>query len=209
MSKRKIKRIIIIIVVIAAFIMGIKLITNKGGEGKHRLEDLYKELSENQYLFEWQQNDKNKTIMAKKDNKTIIDNYSGKNHTTTIIKDNNTYFVLHDREEYYVYEQNNVEENILTDELAKITKQPFATGQEKVKGKKYSYEEYSGSTMFITSTTLDKNNEEIRTRFYFDKDDNLIYIQTLKGATQELLKVKLEKDVEDSMFDIPSNYAEN
>ena len=147
--------------------------------------------------------------MAKKGEKTIIDTYSGKDRTTTIIKDNNTYLILHDREEYYVYEQNNVEENILTDELKEITQKTFTTGEEKVKGKKYSYEEYSGSTMFITSSTLDTNTEEIKTRFYFDKDDNLVYIQTIKGATQELLKIRLEKEVDDSVFEIPSHYAEN
>ena len=49
--------------------------------------------------------------MAKKGDKTIIDDYTEESHTTTIVKDNNTYLVLHDREEYYVYEQNNVEQN--------------------------------------------------------------------------------------------------
>ena len=60
----------------------------------------------------------------------------------------------------------------------------------------------------MISNTLDEN-EEIKTRFYFDKDDNLVYIQTIKGVTQELLKIRLEKEVDDSIFEIPSNYAEN
>ena len=52
--------------------------------------------------------------MAKKADKTIIDQYSKdsetkiESHTTTLVKDNNTYLILHDRKEYYVYEQNNV-----------------------------------------------------------------------------------------------------
>ena len=63
--------------------------------------------------------------------------------------------------------------------------------------------------MFMISSTLDVNEEDIKTRFYFDNKDNLVYIRTIKGATQELLKIKIEKEVDDSIFEIPSNYAEN
>ena len=42
-----------------------------------------------------------------------------------------------------------------------------------------------------------------------DENDNLTYIKTIKGSYQELLKIKVEKQVEDSLFEIPSNYAEN
>ena len=150
-----------------------------------------------------------KIIMAQKDGKTIIDQYSENSHTTTIIKDNNTYLVLHDREEYYVYEQNNVEQSILTEGLKEIVDKEFIVDTEKVSGKKYLYEEYAGSTMFMLSNTLDISEEEIKTRFYFDNDDNLVYVRTIKGVNQELVKIKIEKEVDDSIFEIPSNYAEN
>ena len=156
-----------------------------------------------------EQNNDNKTIMAKKEDKTIIDQYSKNNHSTTIVKDNNTYLVLHDREEYYIYEQNNIEQSILTDGLEEIVNKEFTTGTDKVKGKRYTYEEYAGSTMFMISSTLDINEEDIRTRFYFDNNNNLVYIQTIKGAKQELLKINIEKEVDDSIFEIPSTYAEN
>ena len=38
--------------------------------------------------------------------------------------------------------------------------------------KKYSYEEYNGSTMFMITNTLELNEADIKTRFYFDNDDN-------------------------------------
>ena len=63
--------------------------------------------------------------------------------------------------------------------------------------------------MFMISTTLDANEEDIKTRFYFDNDNNLVYIRTINGATQELLEIKIEKEVDDSIFEIPSKYAEN
>jgi len=210
MKKKKIKKIIIaVLVIIVLAVVTIKIASNKKQDVK-MLENLYNELNTSQtYLFEMQENDENKTIMAKKGDKTIIDDYTEDSHTTTIVKDNNTYLVLHDREEYYVYEQNNVEQSILTDGLQEVTNKEFVTGTEKVKGKKYSYEEYQGSTMFMNTSSLDINEEDIRTRFYFDKDNNLVYIRTIKGVNQELLKINIQKEVDDSIFEVPSHYAEN
>jgi len=206
MKKKKIKKIIIaVLVIIVLAVVTIKIASNKKQDVK-MLENLYNELNTSQtYLFEMQENDENKTIMAKKGDKTIIDDYTEDSHTTTIVKDNNTYLVLHDREEYYVYEQNNVEQSILTDGLQEVTNKEFVTGTEKVKGKKYSYEEYQGSTMFMNTSSLDINEEDIRTRFYFDKDNNLVYIRTIKGVNQELLKINIQKEVDDSIFEVPSH----
>ena len=193
MRKKKIRKIIItIIIIVVAVLLISKIMTNKKEDVK-RLANLYEKLNTSQtYLVEMEQNDDNKTIMAKKADKTIIDQYTKNNHTTTIVKDNNTYLVLHDREEYYIYEQNNVEQNILTDGLKEVISKEFVIGEQKVKGKKYQYEEYTGSTMFMISGTLGSGDEEIKTRFYFDKDDNLIYIQTIKGVNQELLKINIQ-----------------
>jgi len=207
--KKKIKLIIAILIIVAIFIIIIKNMGNESEQTK-KLAQLYEELNANQtYLFEMKQNDENKTVMAKKEEKTLIDLYVKDSHTTTLVKDNNTYLVLHDREEYYIYEQNNVEQNILTDGLGEVVTKDFASGTDKVKGKKYYYEEYNGSTIFMISSTLDANASDIKTRFYFDKEDKLVYIQTINGAKQELLQIKLEKEVDDSIFEIPSNYAEN
>ena len=208
-KKKKIKLVVLILVIIAIVIVISKVAGNKKVDIK-RLSNLYQELNTSQtYLFDMEKDSDNKTIMAKKGDKTIIDNTSAESHSTTIVKDNNTYLVLHDREEYYVYEQNNVEQTILTDGIGEIVNKEFKTGTEKVKGKKYFYEEYAGSTMFMSENTSNISEEEIKTRFYFDNNDDLVYIKTIKGSYQELLKIKVEKQVEDSLFEIPSNYAEN
>lgn len=210
MKKKNAIRLIIVILIVIAVVIVISKITANKDTDTQRLAQLYNDLNTTQtYLFEMEQSDNNKTIMAKKGDKTIIDQYSQDSHATTIVKDNNTYLVLHDREEYYIYENNNVEQSILTDGLSEIVGKEFTTGTEKVNGEKYSYEEYAGSTMFMISNSLDVNEEEIKTRFYFDDDNNLVYITTIKGTTQELLKIKIEKEVDDSIFEIPSTYAEN
>ena len=216
MKKNKRIFFIVVILIIIGIIFGIiKLVGNK--EDKiQKLAKIYEELNNNQtYLFEMEQNSNNKTIMAKKGNETIIDQYSKdskskvESHTTTLVKDNNTYLILHDREEYYVYQQNNVEQNILTDGIKDVIDREYTTGEEKVRGKKYKYEEYNGSTMFMITNTLELDESSIKTRFYFDNSGKLTYIKTIYGEDSELLKVKLENNVDDSLFEIPSNYAEN
>ena len=63
--------------------------------------------------------------------------------------------------------------------------------------------------MFMITNTLELNEADIKTRFYFDKNGDLTYIKTIYGEEEELLKVSLEKNVDDSIFEIPSDYAEN
>ena len=215
---RKNKRIPLIVVILVIIVIAFcifKLVGNKEDRSQ-KLAKIYEELNNNQtYLFEMEQNSSNKTIMAKKDDETIIDQYSKdsesktESHTTTLVKDNNTYLILHDRQEYYVYQQNNVEQNILTDGIKEVVDKEYTTGEEKVRGKKYKYEEYSGSTMFMITNTLELDESSIKTRFYFDNNGNLTYIKTIYGEDSELLKVKLENNVDDSLFEIPANYAEN
>ena len=216
MKKNKRIFLIVIVILIIAIIFGIVKIVNKNSPKEQRLSKIYQDLEDSQtYLFEIEKNNNNKTIMAKKGDKTIIDQYTKnsetnvENHTTTLVKDNNTYLILHDRKEYYVYTENNVEQTIVTDGLKEIISKSYTTGTEYIKGKKYSYEEYDGSSMFMISNLININDTNVKTRFYFDSKNNLTYIKTILDNKQELLKVTLEKDVKDSIFEIPSDYAEN
>ena len=216
MKKNKGINLILVILVIIGIIFVISKIINNKSSDEQKLAKIYENLKGSQsYCFQMERNNNNKIIMAQKGDKTIIDQYSkeGENstqsHTTTLIKDNNTYLILHDRKEYYVYEENNVDQTILTDGIKEIMNKEFTRGNEKVRGKKYDYEEYNGSSMFMVSNTLNINENEVKTKFYFDKDDNLVYIKTIDGDDNELIKISLSKDVDDSIFEIPSDYAEN
>lgn len=211
MKKRKVIILAIIaILIIIGVVTGIVLIKkSKENDNEKKLSKIYEDLISSQtYTFTMEQNNKNKTIMTKTEDKTAIDQYLENNHTTTIVKDGNTYLLLHDREEYYVYKNNNIEQSILTDGLNEILNKEAIKGIEKVNGKKYSYEEYEGSTIFMISNTLNLD-DEIKTRFYFDKKGDLIYIKTVYGENEELLKVELTNQVDTKIFEIPSNYAEN
>ena len=205
MKKNKRISLIAVILVIIGIIFIISKIINSKSSDEQKLAKIYEDLKSSQsYYFQMERNSNNKIIMAQKGDKTIIDQYSKEgedsvqSHTTTLIKDNNTYLILHDRKEYYVYEENNVDQTILIDGIKEIMSKDFTRGNEKVRGKKYDYEEYNGSSMFMVSNTLN-----------FDKNDNLVYIKTINGDDNELLKISLTKDVDDAMFEIPSDYAEN
>ena len=49
--------------------------------------------------------------------------------------------------------------------------------------------------------------ENTNTRFYFDGDD-LKYIQTIMEDQSELIRVEVSYDVDDTIFEIPSDFEE-
>lgn len=214
-KNKRINLIVIILVIIGIIFFVSKIVGNKNSKVQE-LAKVYNKLNSSQvYQFKWEQNDNNKTIIIKDGDKTLIDQYSKdedsatQNHTKTLIKENSTYLILPDRKEYYIYEGNNVDQTFLIDGIKEIMGKEYTKGTEKVKGKKYKYEEYSGSTMFLLSNSLNLDENDVKTRFYFDSKDNLVYIKTIYGDKHELLKVSLTNDIDSSVFEIPADYAEN
>ena len=214
-KNKRINLIVIILVIIGIIFFVSKIVGNKNSKVQE-LAKVYNKLNSSQaYQFKWEQNDNNKTIIIKDGDKTLIDQYSKEedsatqNHTKTLIKENSTYLILPDRKEYYIYEGNNVDQTFLIDGIKEIMVKEYTKGTEKVKGKKYKYEEYSGSTMFLLSNSLNLDENDVKTRFYFDSKDNLVYIKTIYGDKHELLKVSLTNDIDSSVFEIPADYAEN
>ena len=61
----------------------------------------------------------------------------------------------------------------------------------------------------MISNTPQLDEDGVKTRIYFDKNSNIAYIKTIFGDQSELLKVKLTYDADDSLFEIPADYAEN
>lgn len=210
MKKRKVIVIIsIIVLIVIALIIAIISINNKKDDVS-KLKPIFEKINScSEYIFTAEKNDEEKTIMAKKGNQTLIDQYFSGVHRTTLVKDNTTCYILHDREEYYIYENSNIEQTILEDAIADLLQRTYITGTEKIFGKKYDYEEYNGSSAFLLTNLRDVNEENIKTKLYFDKNDNLKYIKTIYGENEEeLLNIDIQYEVEDSMFEIPSNYAE-
>lgn len=119
-----------------------------------------------------------------------------------MFKDNTTYLVAHDQKIYMKTEGR--DESILPeedetflskDELEALKTQEYKTGKESIDGKEYDYEEYYDS------------ENEITERYYFDGNE-LKHVKSIDSDGEEqIMKVlKLSSEVDDSVFDIPSDY---
>ena len=97
---------------------------------------------------------------------------------------------------------------MIESELEELKEIEHENGKEKIKNKTYSYEEYDSITTFCMMDTSDlEEDQEVKTRFYFD-GDKLVYIKTIIGDKQELLKVDISDNVDNNLFEIPSDYKE-
>ena len=218
MNKKKIVLIISIIVVLAiAIIIGV-IISNQSKKSK--LSNIYEKMVENDtYTFtRYDLEEKNKIITSRKKDKTLIDMYNSGEHLSTLILEGDTYLIFHENEEYFVYANNNKDEELLTSELAEIAKLEYTEGKEKIYGKSYKYEEYQGVSNFLIYAENNMDINTIKTRFYF-KGKEIVYLKTIyetvneetgeRKQVEELQNIKVEYEVQDSIFEIPENYAEN
>ena len=211
--KKKIRiPIIPIILIIIAIIIIIVLINKNQKKGNEQLlQEEYNKLNSMQsYQFTKEKDSKNKTTVAKDGNKTAIDSYADGKHTTTIINENKTYYIIHDKEEYYIYNSTNIENSIVIDWIKDVVGKEHTSGEEKVRGRKLKYEEYTGATMFAETTSLDIDESKTKTRFYFDKNKDLVYIKTIyENGTEELQKIEITQEINSKLFEVPATYAEN
>jgi hypothetical protein len=210
-KKIRIPIIPIILVIIAIIIIVVVINKNSKTSEEQLLQGEYDKLNSMQsYQFTKEKDSKNKTIVAKDGDKTAIDSYADGQHTTTVIKDNKTYYILHDKEEYYIYNSTNIENSIVIDWIKDVIGKEHTNGEEKVRGRKLKYEEYTGSTMFSETTSLDIDESKTKTRFYFDKNKDLVYIKTIyENGTEELQKIEITQETNSKLFEIPATYAEN
>ena len=104
----------------------------------------------------------------------------------------------------------NIENSIVIDWIKDVIGKEHTNGEEKVRGRKLKYEEYTGSTMFSETTSLDIDESKTKTRFYFDKNKDLVYIKTIyENGTEELQKIEITQETNSKLFEIPATYAEN
>ena len=202
------KKILISCLVIICLIVGIIffIIFNK----ESNISKVYKTLMNSQeYSFIMQQDDNHKIIMAKKGDNLCIDMYEEEDHNTTLIKDGQTYFIEHLEHTYYQYDSSDdIESNVVTEALKNIVvnKPEYKTGTEVINGKKYKYEEYENFSAFLM-TISDINEENIKTRFYFDNNGNLVYIKTISENQEELLNIEILYNANNNLFEIPNDYS--
>lgn len=214
-STSKIKKIILIsaiAVIVLVLISGLIWYFNSkenNGEDVLRLNQFYETLkSKDSYSLTTTLDDNNKMYYATQDNKAYIKTIYEGTESEFIIKDGNTHLIMDDVETYYTYNNNETDLDKVELELKSIKDMEHENGKEKIDNKTYRYEEYKFLTTFVMMDTSEiSENEEAKTRFYFD-GDKLVYIKTIIGEKQELLKVELSYNVDNNLFEIPSNYKE-
>ena len=173
-----------------------------------RLSKVYEKMNDKlTYSFEATLDNENKMAIKRKNTQARKDLTLEGELTTQIIKDGNTYLLQEDTKKYYEYLNNELE---LT-ELATIiqdlinNQEPTKT-QEELDGDKYECEEYKGTSYFwLEPIEQNINEEETTIKFYF-KGNNLKYIKTKINDKEELLQINIEYNVDDSEFEIPSEY---
>ena len=172
--KKRIIRVVIPIILIIAIIIAIIIVKNNKKTEIHLLSEVYNQLNGiTSYQFQKEKDMNNKTIVVKDGNNAVIDNYTSGTHTTTVIKDNATTYITHEKEEYYIYNNTNIDVNVVESWLADVVNREYTTGEEKIRGKKYYYEEYQGTTLFTDTNVLNDDESQVKTRFYFGQYSRL------------------------------------
>ena len=210
---RKNKMIIILIIVsivILASAVGIyftaKSKTTNDEIGK--LNNYYEKLKNtSSYSFTSWLDDQNNVKYSKNNNESYNETtYQGKN-TKYIVKNGNTYLVKDSEKVYYTYENNETDLYAIEMQIADIKENEASSGKEKIEGKQYKYEEFKGIFNFYIGN-INANDDNTKTRFYFD-GDNLAYIKTIVDEnTEQLLKIEFSETVDNKLFNIPTNYKE-
>lgn len=210
-QKKKILIILIVIILIIACCGGIALYmtqTDTKNENYFGVQKLYEELkSKESYSFITTLDNNNKMYYAKQQNKAYIENIYDGSESKFIIKDGNSYLMMDDSKTYYTYKNNEIDLNKIESSLEEIKDTEHEKGKEKIENKTYTYEEYNTVTKFVMMDNSENEGQEIKTKFYFD-GNKLEYIKTIVGNKQELLKVDISDDVDNNLFEIPSEYKE-
>ena len=208
-KKKKIILISIISVIIVLIILGIAVIVigNNKKEDTSKVINLYNTLKgKEEYSFFMKSNEDNEIYYAKKDGRAYIrTNYKG-NIIENIIKDGNTYLLNKEDKCYYTYRNNEIDLNKIELNLKELDGVENTKGKEKIDGKNYEYEEYKKVIPLTMLDTTD-NFEGYSMRFYF-KEQDLKYIKTFKDDKKELLKIEILDNVDNKLFEIPSNFEE-
>lgn len=139
------------------------------------------------------------TIATKGEN-IYMDVNAVSQHATVMYKDGTTYLISHDDKACVTMkgkDEGTLDEDmtlISKEDLKDIETQECTKGKETIDGTEYDYEEF-------------KDNEgNTAERYYFSNND-LKYIKSIGLLEESLMKViKLSSEVDDSLFNIPTDY---
>lgn len=217
MSKKAVVISIIIALIIILVVIGIIFNGQHGGNKtadneqlkSTKTSQLYNKILEAKAMtFTKTLDDNNKTFIAIKDDKAYKEITTNGNVQKYIVKDGNTYYLDETNEKYYRYQSNDTILTEIREQFEGLNNRDVSEGKEKLEGKNYNYEEFSGYQDFLINYDLAVNDLELaKTKLYYD-GGSLNYIKTIVGDSEELLKIDISyKSVKDEFFDIPLNYS--
>lgn len=180
--------------------------SNSATSEESKVAKLYDELtSKGKYNFNVTLDDNNKVIYAKDNEVAYKDSFSKGKESRFITTGGNAY-LLNDSEKIAYRYQNNTGDLVKMEaQLKKTEGLQATTGKEKINNKNYDYEEYQVETEFLFDSSKVTNDNDVKTRFYFN-GDNLVYVKTIAGDYEELSQVDINYKVDESLFELPSNY---
>ena len=151
-------------------------------------------------------NDENQLVIARKENKAYVEVVDEGEKNTYIVDNNNTTVLVDRTKKYYTYENNNTYLTKVTNNMRQLLKQDYVSGMEKIDNKEYYYEEYAQSYPFLINYKATIDDSKTKTRLYFE-GNNLKYIKTYIGDIEQLLKVEMSYNIDNSVsFEIPKEY---
>lgn len=213
------KKIIIISIIAILLIIAVALViifsSNKSNSTKiqeqdtgiSRIKEICSKLEENPaYTFKTMLNDENQLVIARKENKAYVEVVDEGEKNTYIVDNNNTTVLVDRTKKYYTYENNNTYLTKVTNNMRQLLKQDYVSGMEKIDNKEYYYEEYAQSYPFLINYKATIDESKTKTRLYFE-GNNLKYIKTYIGDIEQLLKVEMSYNIDNSVsFEIPKEY---
>ena len=212
-SKKNIVLIVISIILLAIVIGAIVLVIknkNTNNQENTLTSKLCKKISEtNEISYTRMIDENNKITVIVKGDKAYKEVISDGNTTKYIVKNGNTFYLDDGEKKYYKYENNDEILTEVKEQFKNLNLSGLKVGKESINGKNYKYEEIQQCQDFLFDENLSVNNlEYANTRLYY-KNENLSYIKTIVGENQELIKVDISYgNINDSYFDIPSDYTE-
>lgn len=212
-SKKNIVLIVISIILLAIVIGAIVLVIknkNTNNQENTLTSKLCKKISEaNEISYTRTIDENNKITVIVKGDKAYKEVISDGNTTKYIVKNGNTFYLEDGEKKYYKYENNDEILTEVKEQFKNLNLSGLKVGKESINGKNYKYEEIQQCQDFLFDENLSVNNlEYANTRLYY-KNENLSYIKTIVGENQELIKVDISYgNINDSYFDIPSDYTE-
>lgn len=180
----------------------------QAGKAQSKVAKLFTTLTEGQggYTFTREKDKDNQITNMRKGDKAYKEEIVDGGVLTYLVVEGDTYLLQNDTKTYYRYQNNDMILGEITNNLEKIKDSDFSTGKETIDKKEYTYEEFSGYQEFLMDTNLTtSDSSKAKTRFYF-KGNTLTYIKTIVGDQEELIKVTVTNQAEDSKLQLPQDY---